>query len=345
MDVNTMRFEQAVASLAPKLRERLREIPQSAKSTAFEVRLRVGSPLSICCGGQTWFVDNQSRLHNKPMRAVIVDQEEISESVISMCSYSVHSHQEEMKSGFISLIGGHRAGICGTAVTSNGIITSVRDITSVNLRIARDLEGVADGLIQAVFSNGPCGLLVAGTPSSGKTTVLRDLARQLGGGGLGRFVKVAVIDERCEIGAVYDGIPQNNLGACCDLLSGYPKGEGIQIALRTLSPQVILCDEIGSSAEVKGMMEGFNCGVKMVASVHAAAPEELLKRPQIRALLEAGAFEKIAMLSGEEHPGVVTRTMETRELFADYGDIFRSNMFLDDWELDGVKTIKTGVSN
>jgi stage III sporulation protein AA len=279
-------------------------------------------PVQLTCAGAIWFMDNHSQMHNRPGAGFYtVTSEDIAQSIVSMCEYSVHSHQEEMRNGFISLRGGHRAGISGTAVIQNGRISAVRDITSINLRIARDIEGVATPLMERAFAGGRlCGLLIAGPPSSGKTTVLRDLARQLGNGRLGRFVKCVVVDERCEIGAVSDGAPQNNMGLCCDVLSGYPKGEGILHAVRTLSPGVILCDEIGGAREAQGIIEGLNCGIKIIATAHAGSINELLLRPQIKRLLEHGAFERVVQLESEDMPGVVARVMEARDLHEAFGD-------------------------
>jgi len=342
MDVQSgiYRFEQAVKSLPPRPQGVLMALPAKVKNMAFEVRLRVDKPIVLTCPNQSWFVDINSQLNNVPGGCFALTPQEMEEAVLAMCSYSVHAHQNEIKNGYISLRGGHRAGVCGHAVLSDGKISAVRDITSVNLRIARDIVGAADRVVNAAFLGRLQGVLVAGAPSSGKTTILRDLARQLASGKMGRYYKVAVVDERGEIGAVHEGIPQNDLGPCCDILSGYPKGEGILMAVRTLSPQLIICDEIGGEEEVTGMLDGLRCGVKVIASAHADTMEELLGKRQIIRLLGEGAFSVIVMLGGAYEPGKVIQTIRTEDLRYENGRYYvNSNSLFDDRDTHGVRFI------
>ncbi|MBO5859493.1 MAG: stage III sporulation protein AA, partial [Clostridia bacterium] len=189
-------------------------------------------------------------------------------------------------------------GIGGTAVTENGRITSVRDINCINLRIAREICGAADEIYSRCFLNGLSGLIVAGPPSSGKTTVLRDLARQLSGGERGVFAKVFVCDERGEIGAVHNGKVQNDLGLNCDVLTSYPKSEGILIGLRSFSPDIIICDEIATEEEVSAIESGLCSGVHFVLSVHAMSKKDLSSKPIVQRLLETGSFDNVVLLSG-----------------------------------------------
>lgn len=344
MDVKNAenRFDQAVSSLSPRLRVLLSGITDKAKRSVFEVRLRVGKPIMLTCAECSWFVDERSQLHDLPKNPYIVTKNDLADSIVSMCSHSVHSHQHEFKSGFISLRGGHRAGICGTAVMSDGKISTVRDITSVNLRIAREVTGAADALMKLIFQDYICGILIVGIPSSGKTTVLRDLARQLASGKTGRFAKVAIVDERCELGAVYDGVPQNDLGYSSDILNCYTKAEGIITAVRTLSPHVIICDEIGGG-EADGIIEGLNSGVKVIATAHAGSIDELVRRPQIMKLIESGAFEKVAQLSSAQNPGQIRQIVEVGEILAkNYRNGSNRSLLLYDGDFKSVGARKKG---
>ena len=342
MDVQNgvYRFEQVARNLPPRLRDLLLALPDRAKYTTLEIRLRVDKPIALTYPNQTWFVDINAQLHNIPRACFPVTPQEIEEAVLAISSYSVHTHQNEMKNGYITLRGGHRAGVCGQAVLSGGKISALREITSLNLRIAREIAGAADRVLEAAFAEGLKGVLIAGPPASGKTTILRDLARQLSNGGAGGYHKVAVVDERGEIGAVYQGLPQNDLGPCCDILSGYPKGEGILMAVRTLSPHLIICDEIGGEEDVTGMLDGLRCGVCLVASAHADSLEELLGRRQITRLLREGAFSTIILLGGPQEPGKVIQTIPTEDLHCENGRYYADcPLLLDDGDAGGFRFV------
>ncbi len=283
-------------------------LPVEIKARAQEIRLRAGRPVMLSLpDGPVFITQSGAPAFNLRAGLLIAEKGNIDEAFRLICDCSVHSHQREIRNGFITLRGGHRAGICGTAVTQDDEVSNIRDISSINLRIARDISGAADKTVSALYKNGQLsGALIFGPPGCGKTTVLRDLARQLSSGGHSlRMLRVAVIDERGEIAATFQGQPQNDLGPCCDVLDGYPKGEGIMQAVRCLSPDVVICDEIGGEDDEKAVELSLNAGVTVIASAHAGSFSELAARPQTARLIACGAFKMAVGLSGREHPGEV----------------------------------------
>ncbi len=319
----TAPYEQAISVLCPRLREILERVPEQVKTQVQEIRLRSCQPVLLIGLNGTCFVTQAGRVsYILSQASVRASREEITECFHAICGYSIHSCQDHICNGYITLPGGHRAGLCGTAVCENGRMKAVHDIASINLRIARQVLGAADTLVEKLFQKELPGLLLAGGPGSGKTTILRDLARQLSLGNSCASRRVAVVDEREEIAAVYEGIAQNDLGYNCDVLNGYPKGEAILNALRSLSPEVIICDEAGGLDEIRAMEEGVNAGVKFIASIHAASVQELTRRPQAKRLLETGAFDQVALLAGNGVPGRIAQLYKAEEIMDEIcGDV------------------------
>ena len=234
----------------------------------------------------------------------------LSQILRALCDYSVHSYTQDIAQGFITLPGGHRAGICGTAVCglrsqetgAGGETVAVRDISSINLRIARQVPGAAAELCGMLYAaaHGEDALpnvLIAGPPGSGKTTILRDLALRLSSGLCGAYRRTAVVDERGELAGAREGAPCRDVGANTDVLTGYPKGEGILLAIRSLSPEVIICDELGGEQDAAAIEAGLGAGVRFAASVHAGSAREVLERPIVKRLLRCGAFDYIVLLT------------------------------------------------
>ena len=179
LDLHQRPFDSAAQGLCGSLRTILFQIPESVKEKAQEIRLRANLPVAVYTGKETYFVKEQGRLTQRFDRTLpIVSSQEILDSFHHCCSYSVYSHQHEIRQGFVTMAGGHRVGVCGTAVYEENRVSGIRDISSLNIRIAREVYGAADELLGELDKE-ISGLLIAGPPSSGKTTILRDLARQL----------------------------------------------------------------------------------------------------------------------------------------------------------------------
>ncbi len=286
-------FDSAVCLLPQNLQGFLYCLPKEVKQTAQEIRLRVNKPLQLTVDGLPFWVDKTGAYRARPSVPYIITKEQIDAAFMVLCENSVYSHEEEIKQGFIALQYGHRAGVCGT-YTKSGV---VKDVSSINIRIARQIIGCADKAIRE-FDNK--GILIAGPPASGKTTLLRDMVRQLS---LEYSLRIAVIDTRFEIAASVGGVAINDLGDTVDVLSGYEKAYGIEVAVRTLNPQVVVFDEFGNQSETEAVALALNCGVAVIATVHAGNKAELLCNKKVEALRKTGAFSKVIMLPqkiGEE---------------------------------------------
>lgn len=306
-------FETVIKSISPNIGKRLKGLPKPIRDNLQEIRLRVNRPLALCCTDDTYYLTDSGCVTNtildQPM--LITTPREISDTFNTICNYSVYSRQNEIQNGFITISGGHRAGICGTAVIENNKIINIRCLSSINIRISKEHKNCSKEILsklQAISS----GLLICGSPCSGKTTIIRDIARILS---TTYNKKVSVIDSRSEIAGTYKGVYQKDIGMC-DILDGYSKSEGFDHALRCLSPDVIVCDEIGGDSDYKSLENAVNSGVAVIATLHCATPKELRQKPLISKLLNTGAFSQIIFLEGRTSPGKASSVINANDLIA-----------------------------
>jgi stage III sporulation protein AA len=284
------RFDSLLKYFPQEIKGVLKELPFQYKLSAEEIRLRAGSPLAITVCGTQFFILKKGVSITPKGDMYITSAAQVEESFLNMCNHSVYSHAEEICEGYIILPEGHRAGICGRAVVKDKEIKSLREISSINLRIAKEVNFCSEEIVKDGFDGG---ILVCGAPGSGKTTLIRDMVRRLSSGICGKCYKISVIDTRGEIGGVCSGKPTADLGSTTDILTAFPKSKGIEIALRTLYPDIIVFDELGNMEEVKGIKESMNSGVGIITSAHIGNINDLYKREQTRTLLKLGAIKKI----------------------------------------------------
>lgn len=309
-------FEEAVSIVPESLRRCLLGIGEEMKKSVCEIRLRANRPVVLVSGNESFVLNNNSSLGKEPGNAAVCTAGQLEETFACLCGYSVQSCQNDIANGFVTMPGGHRVGITGTAVSNDGKnVASLRNVCSLNIRVAREICGSSDEIYNRVFKNKSIsGLLIAGPPASGKTTVLRDLVRRLSGFEGGKGLKVCVIDERGELAAMNNGVCLNDIGVNSDVLTSYPKNCAITSAVRTMSPQIVACDEISTDDEIRAIAGGANSGVVFIATVHAASFSELIQRRQIELLLDIGCFRNVVLLSGKGKPCTVENIYEVGEL-------------------------------
>lgn len=296
-------FSNAVFFLPENIRAVLSSIEPGVKAKINEIRFRCDRPVTLNSLNEAFFVTKEGRLSLKLQTdSLICDARELQEIVFALSRRSMHTYQDMIAKGFIPLKGGCKAGIGGSAVMKNGEVYSVSRFNCVNIRVSRDYSGCAFDVLKHVGKS--VSYLIVGTPLSGKTTVLRELCRYYSEENSAFPKKLAVIDERDEIASAAFGVGKN-LGIRTDVLSLYPKAVGADIALRTLSPDIIMLDEIGADDESEVLLSSMRSGVGVIATAHGASFEEILKKPNIKMLLDAGVFKKVVVLNGRERPCTV----------------------------------------
>ena len=265
-----------------------------------EIRLRAGQPLRILADGREKILPDAERPH-------IVTKEELRETMEYISHYSLYAYENELRQGFLTVEGGHRVGVAGKVIMEREKVKNIQYISSVNIRVSHEVLGCADKVLPYITQNMQvCHTLIISPPCCGKTTLIRDLIRQISDGN--QYVKgcsVGVVDERSELGGCYLGIAQNHLGTRTDILDCCPKAEGMIMLIRSMAPRVIAVDEIGSAEDIHAVEYAMQCGCRLIASVHGLDMDEATKKPVLGELIRRRMFERYVILGGGEHPGEI----------------------------------------
>lgn len=268
-----------------------------------EIRLRAGLPVIVNREGEELFLNRAGAYTRELSSAYAAGEEEVGQMLQHICHYSLYAYEDELRQGFLTVAGGHRIGLAGQAVLEdNGHLRTMKHMKHLNIRLSHEVKGAADGILPFLYERGELmNTLLISPPGCGKTTLLRDMVRQISdGNAYGRGKCVGVVDERSEIAGCYQGKPQNDVGIRTDVLDACPKALGMMLLLRAMSPQVIAIDELGGTADNEALRMASSCGCKLLATVHGAGLEDVRRKDGMEKLLQEGIFQRFFILGKKD---------------------------------------------
>ena len=265
-----------------------------------EIRLRADKPVLLYIDGKEYYKDKNGNIVHRTEQPEIMGREELEQLISYTCNYSMYAFEEEMSRGYSSLPGGHRMGLAGEVILSEREkIRNIKHISCVNIRISHEIKGAADEVLPFLYRNGSfLNTLILSPPGCGKTTLLRDIVRQVSdGNSFGEGVTVGIVDERSEIAGSFQGRVQNDVGMRTDVLDSCPKAEGMMLLIRSMAPKVIGVDELGSEDDIAALKKALCCGCSILATIHAETADEAANRLFMRQLAGEKVFERYVVLT------------------------------------------------
>lgn len=268
-----------------------------------EIRLRAGRPVILQMQNQEFFLSRNKALQKEPTEAFVLNEQQITDILNHVCNYSLYAFEDEIRQGFLTVPGGHRIGLAGQAVLeSDGQIRYLKHVHYLNIRVSHQIKGVADSVLPHLYQNGKLqNTLILSPPGCGKTTLLRDIIRQVSDGGkLAPGCSVSVIDERSEIAGSYQGIPQNDVGMRTDVMDACPKALGMMMVIRSMAPQVLAVDELGNEEECRLLGQAQACGCRILATMHGETLKEVQKKEFMERAWEKKLFQRYIVLAKKD---------------------------------------------
>ncbi len=290
-----MKTKEIMDILPLKIKDEMATIKEMDKLQ--EVRIKVNKPLIFQVGSEE--VIKNYNPTNEDLKFILQ----------KISNYSIYAFEEEIKQGYITIKGGHRVGLCGNCVVQNETIKTIKDVASLNIRVCREIIDCSLKMLPFIIESGNIkNTIIISPPQCGKTTLLRDMVKNISDG-MDKYKfhgkKVCVIDERSEIGGCFSGVPQMNIGFRTDILDNCPKSQGIMLAIRSMSPDVIVCDEIGTKKDMESLLMALNCGVSILTTIHGNSVNDLYDRAVFSEIIENRVFNRAIVLSGVHGVGTI----------------------------------------
>lgn len=304
--------------LPPHLSRLLMEVPAKQLAHVTEIRLRANQPLLLVLGNQDIMVaaSGQATCQSQAYQCTMQD---LLKSFQLMCKNSVYAFEPELRQGYLTIKGGHRVGLAGQAAVFDGTLKTLTHISSLNIRLARAIPDCSEPILPFIID---CihrriyNTLLISPPRCGKTTILRDLIRQLSTGkeNLGiSGMQIGLVDERSEIAACENGIPSIDLGPRVDVLDACPKANGLLMLIRSMAPEVVATDELGRAEDAAAVREAIYAGVSVIATAHSRTISDLRERPYIGELVQQKMFDRYVILSNRLGPGTIEQIYDSRQ--------------------------------
>ncbi len=302
-------YDEILRVLPIRIKQSIEQMSPQLQNLVEEIRIRTERPVEIVGSNAEGFLTNYGTLSQEPKDGFVITKQESHHLLNIVSNHSIYALEEELRRGYITISGGHRIGMTGKVVLENGQVAHLREVTGFNIRIAREKKGVSKQLIPYIW-NGKKVLntLIISPPRCGKTTILRDLTRVFSSGYKHICMpgfKVGLVDERSEIAGSVGGVPQKDIGPRTDVLDGCPKAEGMMMMIRSMSPQILIADEIGRTEDVAALLEAIHAGVSLITTAHGFNLEDINRRPSFTRMLQLGIFERFLILSKRNGAGTL----------------------------------------